>query len=130
MEIKHKARIQNGKIVLENNRLWGDVLGNLDGEVVMISIKKWFKNRTEAQNNYYFGVLVQSLMDYSNSDKDEVHAFLANEFLKTEKVILGKNVTQVASTAKLNTKEFNEYIEKVRVFLAQEYAITTPDPEY
>jgi len=87
------------------------------GILVNVSLKK-FKRSTD-QNRYYWGVVLRMISDDTGYEQSEVHEILKTEFLKvTEKEINGKLYPIFKSSTKLNTAEFEEYLEKCRRFAA------------
>lgn len=99
-------------------------ISNLMGEYVL-TIKKDRKGRTDQQNKYYWSCVVQIPADYFGYTPEEMHETFKYMFLRREEQ--GKPLT-IGSTAKTNTKEFTEYIEKIVMWLASEYNIVIPTP--
>lgn len=64
----------------------------------------------------------------TGNDPEDIHEALKMKFLKAYPVKLGNDTMPVMpSTIKLNTTEFNNYIEKIRVWAAEQN-ILIPDP--
>lgn len=100
-----------------------------EDEEVSIEIKKWRNKRSSSQNDYYWGVVIPILCKETGYTKDEMHDILKNKFLsKTEKI---KNVSFILtkSTTKLDTTEFNDYIEEIKRWAAIFLNTYIPDPE-
>lgn len=95
-----------------------------------IQVKKRRENRSLAFNRYYWSVVIPYIAMETGYTKEEMHDVLRRMFLSYEK----KNeITQsvdifLLSTAKLDNAEFNEYIEKVRVFALEQLNIYVPLP--
>jgi hypothetical protein len=109
-------------------RLFG-VLKHLKGRHA-ISIKKQRNNRSLAFNRYYWAVVVPYIAVEIGYNKEEMHDVLRRMFLSYEKK---NDITQsvdvfLLSTAKLNDVEFNEYIEKIRMFALEQLSIYIPLP--
>ena len=86
---------------------------------ILINISKKKFKRTTEQNKYYWGVVLKMISDETGYELSEVHEILKSEFLKVnEKVINHKAYPIYKSTTKLNTAEFEEYLEKCRRFAA------------
>ena len=99
----------------------------LRGQTVEITIEKRKKRRTDSQNSYYWGVVIKMIADtcgYRTSEEYAgIHSELKQKFLpKTGRLKIAK------STSLLNTAEFNQYIEDVRRWAAEELGIYIPDP--
>lgn len=94
---------------------------------IMIKVDR--DSRSAKQNKYYWGVVVKLISDYTGFETDEVREFLKCKFLKYEKALPSGEVAElIASTTKLDTKEFEEFMEKVRAFAAQELDLIIPLP--
>ncbi len=101
-----------------------------------ISIKKHRDRRSDAQNKYWFGVVIPNVAAgleeaWGECLSDEkVHEYLKREFL-SEPVVNRKTGeckgTTVNSSAFLDTKEFALLIDKVIRFAAE--SLNTPIPE-
>lgn len=76
--------------------------------------------RSNPQNAYYFGVIVDMISQETGNELEETHELLKVRFLKP----IGKK-----STTQLTTVEFNTYIEKIQRWSAQELGCVIPDPQ-
>lgn len=86
--------------------------------------------RSTKQNRAYFGLVVKMIGDHLGYDKEEMHHALAMHFLGYDVIdIGGVNVKVPKSTKLLSTVEFNEYVEKVQRWAAEQHSIVIPDPE-
>ena len=89
---------------LDQDKLWS------------VSVKPFKSTRSLDQNEYYWK-LVTELKDYFGlQSKDEMHEVLLYKLLSEEKQIKNLKVMTIGSTTKLNVKQFNEYLEKVKDF--------------
>lgn len=118
-----KAKIKNGVLVPYDE----PNLSFLEGEVE-VTIKKYKKDRTEPQNNFYWGVVIDILSNALGYETDEIHEILKNMFLKKWVDIKGKEYLIIKSTKSLKTDEFTEYIEKIRRWASIQNGIFIPDP--
>jgi hypothetical protein len=92
--------------------------------------------RSSNQNRYLWGVvypaLTESLNEYGNEFDDEsTHEFCKKRFNAKEVIGPGGEVIDTigGTTTELNNEEFfNEYIEKIRRFMAEEFGRTVEDP--
>lgn len=95
------------------------------------------KHRSDPQNRYYWGVVVEmvrvGMKDIGDIlDKDQVHELLRYRFLKRRTIDenTGELMYEYAeSTASLGTIEFSEYIEKCCQFAAEFLGVEIPLPE-
>jgi len=89
---------------LDQDKLWS------------VTVKPYKSIRSLDQNEYYWK-LVTELADYFGlKSKNEMHEVLLYKLLSEEKQIKNLKVMTIGSTTKLNVKQFNEYLEKVKKF--------------
>ena len=104
---------------LNKNNLDGLVskLKELDQDTLWsVTVKPYKSTRTLDQNDYYWR-LVAELADYFGlKSKDEMHEVLLYKLLSEEKQIKNLKVMTINSTTKLNVKQMNDYIERVKDF--------------
>ncbi|MEE9374508.1 MAG: recombination protein NinB [Saprospiraceae bacterium] len=99
----------------------------LNGEYV-VEIKKLDKKRTTDQNALYWAFISHISYEITGSDKDKnyYHHFFKDKFLlRLVKSSRGKTLTTTLSTTRLSKKEFKEYLENIKNFMA-EYNIELP----
>jgi hypothetical protein len=85
--------------------------------------------RSGNQNKYYWGVVIAILGDFLGYEHEEIHELLKAKFLKYVKTLPnGESVELTKSTKNLNTKEFEDYLERIRIFAALELDVTIPLP--
>lgn len=101
-----------------------DYLKTLEGVRCEVSVRKIRAQRSNNQNNYYFGVVCKVLGDYFGYEPDEMHEALKLKFLQVGAV----DVPTLKSTTKLNTAEFEDYLERIRRWAAIDYSIAIPLP--
>ena len=104
---------------LNKNNLDGLVnkLKELDQDKLWSVTVKPFKSTRSLDQNEYYWKLVTELADYFGlKSKNEMHEVLLYKLLSEEKQIKNLNVITVGSTTKLNVKQMNDYIEKVKEF--------------
>ena len=109
-------------------KLW-KVLKTLRPKKYEIVIKQHRDNRTNPQNKYYWGCVLSILSDHTGFTIEEAHEVLKKKFLPVSKVLsTGEEITYAGSTADLNTQEFEDYLEKIRIFSATELDCYIPNP--
>ena len=84
-------------------------------------------SRSLNQNAYYWSVVIPIIAGEIGYQKEELHEALKIKFLPKEIKVKGKPYTIGGSTGKLNTKQFNEYLEAV-IQMASELGIYIPEP--
>ena len=103
-----KGRIENGVILLENAKLYNDKVMSLEGKEIELDLKRYYKKRSN-QHNRYYRVCLKHISEITGYDEDELH----NTFKAMFCVDRSGKIPIVKSTAKLNSLEFTEYIEKI-----------------
>lgn len=117
------GRVENQKLILkhkDNFRLW---LGGLEGSEVDIIIKKHWKRRSNRQNAYYWGVVVNICAPYHGYTLQEMHKELKQKFIG-QGLIDGDCLT----TSKMNSEQFSNYIEEIKREYATCHGVNIPDP--
>lgn len=106
-----------------------------EGEDVEIVLRPLKLTRSQQANRYYFGVVLKYIAEETGHHAEELHEFFKDEFL-TPKVIRLEDDAGGAierkihpSTTKLTTKEFAEYVDRVRDFALHRLNIVIPTPE-
>lgn len=118
------ARIEQGLIIFDNPSRFLAHLEKLKGKRVEVIVRQQKSQRSNNQNNYYFGVVCKILGDYFGYSEEEMHDALKYKFLRCG----AADLETVKSTTKLNTAEFEEYLKKVRRWAAIEYNVIIPLP--
>ena len=107
------------------------------GKEIEVTIRRKRKHRSDPQNRYYWGVVVEmiraGMKDMGDElTPDQVHEFLKWRFLRVQKIdeTTGELLYEYAgSTTKLGTVEFSEYVEKCCQFAAEYLGVSIPLPE-
>jgi len=83
--------------------------------------------RSNQQNKYYWGVVVETLAKELGYSREEMHEILKAQFLKSyttiHRGVTEKEVEIIRSTTDLTTKEMEEYCEHIRVWAVHEFSI-------
>lgn len=95
--------------------------------------------KSHAQLRYYFGVVLQYLLDYLNQDearrytKEQVHEMVAMDFLPQVEIVdpqTGVILKAVrASVATLTKEDMTEFVDRVRIWMHKDIGVPTPDPD-
>lgn len=119
-----RAWIEAKKLVLDDPDGFGALVAKLDGERVTLTLKKFRRGRSLNANAYYWAILaiLQEFCGYE--DAEELHNGLKAKFLVRHE---DGPIATLASTARLDTMQFSDYVEKVRQ-LAAELGCVLPDP--
>jgi len=119
-----RAKIENGKLELENKQAFVKYASTLGKGEYEILIRRKMKRRSIPQNNLYWGVYIPILSEHFGYEAEEMHEALKLKFLIKQ----GKLPT-LESTAKLSTLRFGDYLDKIQRWAMQEYQINIPNPE-
>ncbi len=95
-----------------------------------VVIRKKDKKRTNRQNRFYFGPVLECFSSWMGDTKDNLHKLFKVKFLGVEKTIVdGVELTEPKSSVDLTVEEFGEFLDKVNA-TALTLGITLPTPEY
>jgi len=84
------------------------------------------KPRSNSQNSYYWGVVIDILGNELGYPPQNMHDALRLEFLSKPDDKTG--LMKVASTTDLNTKQMEDYLEGIRRWASIELGIYIPNP--
>lgn len=128
MKLKHIAKVDKNKLHFADiERLNMDVTRYND-KTVEVTIKEYKPKRSNQLNQYYWGVVVKIISDYTGYTKEETHELLKQTFLKKKVLIEDTWYDTTESTTKLNNKDMLEFIEQVKQWAAQTLYVYIPDP--
>lgn len=116
--------VQGGKLALDSRDAFARFVARLDGKRVTVSVQKFRKQRSLAQQSWYWGVLIPILAEHLGYDKDDLHEALKMKFLRVK---LDDDLETVKSSAKLTTEEYSRWMEDCQR-LAAEYGVDVPMP--
>ena len=112
---KFHGTVIKGHIVLDNIGRFREYKAGLEGKRVELVLREKVAGSSDEQRRYYFGVVVKMLADRIGDSPEDVHEDLKRQF-------------HVESTTKLNTTEFQDYMEKIRQWAAVFHGLPIPDP--
>ena len=108
------GKIENKKLILRHPELLKDYIAKINGDVVL-KIQRKYRQRTLPENDYFHGVMLRILMEWTGYSKEEMKGVI-------------KWMFKIESTANLSTKTFEEKMEEIRRYFAVEYGINIPEP--
>lgn len=126
MKISIVSFIKDGIISETHSRIINDSLRGFTGYAT-IKIEKAKRKRSLNQNAYYWGVVLPAVVDifleYGDSiTPEEAHEFCKQEIGCLQRVMInpssGMLVKINCESKKLNTAEFEDYLEKCRAWCA------------
>lgn len=103
-----------------------DYLKNLENNY-LVDVKKKRNTRSNNQNNYYWKCIVQELANSLGYFPNEMHDILRSKFLSEWELIEINNkkigLNKIESTSNLNTKAFEIYADRIRIWALTELNI-------
>jgi len=121
------SKIKDGKLSHAISIKIKGMLGVLSNDdAVLITIEPFKAKRSLAQNRYYWGVVIQGIIDvfYEHGDsinKEAAHHYASADIGKLGDVAYspdGKPFMYLKSTTDLSTADFEIYMEKIRAWAA------------
>ena len=119
--------IEKGKLLLDQPQKYLIQISALNGKKVELILRKKRNPRSLRQNAFYWGVVIEILSNHFGYEPEEMHNALKFQFLRfrSDK---SPDLVSVKSTTRLSTEEFNNYVNRVVIWAAQEHGIFIPDP--
>jgi hypothetical protein len=97
---------------------------SLEGKEIELSIGPRVKHRSNNQNRYYHGVVIQLISEHTGYTPDETHDAMRMLFLRDD----SRAVPTLRSTTDLSTVEFEEYMKNIREWASKELDVWVPEP--
>ena len=122
--------IEGGKLDIDFSANFDRWLSTLEGQRVTVEVKKFRKNRTLPQMRYYFGVVIERLLEpmgYRKDEKEKVHQIMKYKFLRTIDDNGNEYVPTLSEITKVDTVQMGEYLDQIKIFAAQELNTYIPD---
>jgi len=117
------------KFVIKDNRDKQSLINylkELENDYI-VSVKKQRNTRSNMQNSYYWKCIVQGLAEELGYFPNEMHDALRAKFLSEYEMISFNDnqiaINKIGSTTALNTKQFEQYTEQIRVWALTELGI-------
>lgn len=128
-----KGRVVHGEIV-PITKAGRPIIENYEGKEVTVTVKKFRKSRSLSQNAYWYGVVgATALKAFTEMGIDILDEYEALYHLKIRvfyRTILvdGTPIRVPRETSKLTTVEFVQLIDRVAIYLAENYKTELPMP--
>ena len=117
--------------VLDDREVFVADLGRYVGKRIQLSVDVLSGRRSLNQNRFYRGVVIPLLAEnfgYSQYEHEELHQLIADKFLGEDRETKLGRLRYRKSTADLDTKEFEEFLDEIRAWALAEYQINVPYP--
>ncbi len=122
-----RGTVEKGRLSLEYPGAFKALLARLEGKQISLRLTKHHHSRSLSQNRYLFGVVYPIFAEAVGYEVEELHEALKQKFLRNLEEEERLGLSRVRSTRDLTTKEFTDYIERIRQ-LAAENGVVIPDP--
>lgn len=99
----------------------------LRGKKGYISIIPWRKIKTNEQNRYYRGVVVQRLADYWGLSNEDAHQAISNEHLRFTSD-LGFSLVKTTALNEWGTGEWEDYMSHLRQWAIEKHGVYIEEP--
>lgn len=102
-----------------------------DGFYVITGPRKKRTKRSDAQNRYYWGVVIEMIyakLRKHGYSEDEIHEILLAEFARGREVLPGVP-GKIKRSRKMSTVEFNDYWRRIQRWAAEKLRLYIPDPK-
>lgn len=130
------AEIRGGRLFIRNRKAFDAQVALLrEGWELEVTVKRQRSTRSQQANRFYWGVVIQALSEHTGYTPDEMHEFCKMKFIpKRLAVCDGNGVIQdefvlAGSTRKMNTVDFYEYVDAIRMWAAETLDVVIPDPD-
>lgn len=121
------AKIEHGKLRFTKTLDFHFYIQKLEGKEVKVLVAERKYIRSVKANSYYWGCVLKVCSDYTGFTPEECHQVFKERFLKYTKDHKGKNFEFTHSTSELDTKEFSDYIQKIKLYMAEEHQVAIPE---
>lgn len=130
IQIKHYGRIDDkGKLHLNNQMEFLNQVKQHPDKNVYLTVSEDKPMRSNNQNRYYHGVVLQLLCDYTGYTTEEMHEILLDKFAEKKELKI-KDETHLVSkrSHKMKTDEFEKFTEQIRIWAVSELGVVIPLP--
>jgi hypothetical protein len=137
MKFEIRTNIINGNLK-RNRNLILKALETFEGQEVILTIQKARKSRTNPQNSFYWGVVLQlvqqGLKDATGEFRsvENIHYNILLKMFAPENEIVnietGECITEKITSSEMTTTQFAEYIMEIQKWSAEFLGINIPNP--
>ncbi len=127
--------VENGKLKIRNVQQFQDAIKHFRPGEVFVTVERAHARASELQRRYYFGLVLKMFAEETGHTVKELHEWAKTRFIPHEIAICDGNgevidgVIVGGTITKLNRLTFADFIESVRLFMAEKLGIVTPDPD-
>ena len=117
--------VKDGEEIFETPYRYASWKKSLEGKRWELVLRKRRIQRSNPQNNYYWGVVLELLSEVSGHTPDEMHEICRYMFLRKRDE---NGLEYVESTASLDTVRFEKYLSQIKQWAAEFFNCPIPDP--
>jgi hypothetical protein len=135
-EVSAICRVRNRRLFIEDRRRFDEAVSRLDDRWdYEIAVRRLYANRSQQQNRYYWGVVVEMLSEYTGFTPDEMHEWLKMKFIPKKLAVCDGNgevdgeFVVGGSTRKMTPTQFEDYMRTIREWAAEKLDVVIPDPD-
>ncbi len=127
--MKHAIKVVDGKAMFLNRAEFDRDIKNWEGRKAWVVIQGRRNARSNNQNAYYWGVVIEMLGGYLGYFPEEIHELLKKKFLPEKSIQLKNEEVLISqSTTKLDSLAFEKYLESIRVWALTDLNFKIPLP--
>jgi hypothetical protein len=137
MKYEIRTNVLNGNLK-RNRNLILNALQTFEGSEIVITIQKAKKRRSNPQNSYYWGIVLnivqQGLKDATGEFRsvENIHYNILLKMFAPENEIVnietGECITEKITSSEMTTTQFAEYIMEIQKWSAEFLGISIPNP--
>jgi NinB protein len=94
-----------------------------------VGIMQVYRRQRSIKQNRLYHLWLKCVSEHTGHTEEELDLFFKEMFLSwNSKQVLGREVVLPIHTSNLNTKEFTDYLEKIRMFALNDLSVYLPEP--
>ena len=121
----HHGKVRKGKFIPHDIPSFKLAFAKLEGKDVEVTVAQRKKHRSNEQNSYYWGVVIELISAETGFTPQEAHDAMRVKFLSD----MSGDMPRIRSTTELTTVEFMDYIAQIQQFASEFLGIFIPDPD-
>jgi len=137
MKYEIRTNVINGNLK-RNRNLILNALETFEGSEIVITIQKAKKLRSNPQNSYYWGIVLnivqQGLKEATGEFRtvENIHYNILLKMFAPEREIVnietGECITEKITSSEMTTSQFSDYIMEIQKWSAEFLCVTIPSP--